>query len=491
MNLILSKLKEVVLSVLPITLIVVLLNFTLTPLETPYFIRFLIAAALIIIGLTVFLLGVDLGITPIGVDLGQSVAKSNRIWMVALAGILLGFFINIAEPDLHVLAGQVQSVTSALISKQLILIVVSVGIAVMLSLGLIRIVKYVPLNIMFTVLYAIIFFLAFFTTPEFLAISFDASGATTGALTTPFMLALALGVSRLKKDSKASEIDSFGLVGLASSGAIISVMVMSIISRPEGVAVAVATDEASTNSILLPFIQMLPTIAWEIALALMPIVIIFLISRKFSLKMSKKSFIKVLFGLIMTFTGLVIFLLGVNAGFMKVGNIVGFKFASMDSGLYVILAGFILGMVTIIAEPAVSILTHQIEDVTSGYVKRKVVMVFLALGVALAVALSIVRIVVPEIQLWHFLLPGYLLSIVMSFFTPKLFVGIAFDSGGVASGPMAATFILAFAQGAAEATESANVLIDGFGIIAMIAMTPLIALQILGFIFKIKSKKRG
>ncbi|HOD02143.1 MAG TPA: DUF1538 family protein, partial [Clostridiales bacterium] len=400
MNLILSKLKEVVLSVLPITLIVVLLNFTLTPLETPYFIRFLIAAALIIIGLTVFLLGVDLGITPIGVDLGQSVAKSNRIWMVALAGILLGFFINIAEPDLHVLAGQVQSVTSALISKQLILIVVSVGIAVMLSLGLIRIVKYVPLNIMFTVLYAIIFFLAFFTTPEFLAISFDASGATTGALTTPFMLALALGVSRLKKDSKASEIDSFGLVGLASSGAIISVMVMSIISKPEGVAAAVATDEASTNSILLPFIQMLPTIAWEIALALMPIVIIFLISRKFSLKMSKKSFIKVLFGLIMTFTGLVIFLLGVNAGFMKVGNIVGFKFASMDSGLYVILAGFILGMVTIIAEPAVSILTHQIEDVTSGYVKRKVVMVFLALGVALAVALSIVRIVVPEIQLW-------------------------------------------------------------------------------------------
>ena len=273
----------------------------------------------------------------------------------------------------------------------------------MLSLGLIRIVKYVPLNIMFTVLYAIIFFLAFFTTPEFLAISFDASGATTGALTTPFMLALALGVSRLKKDSKASEIDSFGLVGLASSGAIISVMVMSIISKPEGVAAAVATDEASTNSILLPFIQMLPTIAWEIALALMPIVIIFLISRKFSLKMSKKSFIKVLFGLIMTFTGLVIFLLGVNAGFMKVGNIVGFKFASMDSGLYVILAGFILGMVTIIAEPAVSILTHQIEDVTSGYVKRKVVMVFLALGVALAVALSIVRIVVPEIQLWHFL----------------------------------------------------------------------------------------
>ncbi len=491
MNVILEKLKEVVLSVLPITLIVVLLNFTLTPLETTDFIRFLIAVVLIIIGLTIFLLGVDLGITPIGVDLGRSIIKPGKIWVVALAGILLGFFINVAEPDLHVLADQVQSVTSGLISKQLILIVVSIGIAVLLSSGLLRIVKNIPLNIMFSVLYGIILILAFFTTPEFLAISFDASAATTGALTTPFMLALALGVSRLKKDSKASENDSFGLVGLASSGAIIAVMVMSIISKPEGIASVFVSNEAAADSILSPFIQKLPAISQEIALALIPIAVIFLVSRKFSLRISIKPFIKVLFGLILTFVGLVIFLLGVNAGFMKVGSIIGFKFASMDSGLYVILVGFFLGMVTIIAEPAVSVLTHQIEDVTSGYVKRKVVMVFLALGVALAVALSLVRIVVPEIQLWHFLLPGYIISIFMSFFTPKLFVGIAFDSGGVASGPMAATFVLAFAQGAAHATESANVLIDGFGIIAMIAMTPLIALQILGFVFKIKSKKRG
>ncbi len=207
--------------------------------------------------------------------------------------------------------------------------------------------------------------------------------------------------------------------------------------------------------------------------------------------MPKRAFIKILFGIILTFSGLVLFLLGVNAGFMEVGSVVGYKLASMDNSFYVVLAAFILGMVVILAEPAVSVLTHQIEDITSGYVKRSVVMVSLSIGVALAVALSVLRITVPSIQLWHYLLPGYILSVVMSFFTPPLFVGIAFDSGGVASGPMAATFVLAFAQGAAEATEGANVLVDGFGIIAMIAMTPLLALQILGLVFKLKSKKEG
>ncbi len=200
---------------------------------------------------------------------------------------------------------------------------------------------------------------------------------------------------------------------------------------------------------------------------------------------------KILFGLLFTFIGLVLFLVGVNAGFMDVGAAVGYSIASLDNKLYVVLVGFILGVVTILAEPAVYVLTHQIEDVTSGYVKRKVVMFTLAIGVGIAVALSMIRILIPELQLWQYLLPGYIISIAMSYFVPKLFVGIAFDSGGVASGPMTATFILAYAQGAAEAIEGANVLVDGFGMIAMVAMTPLIALQILGFIFKLKSKKGG
>lgn len=491
MSIIISKLKEVLYSVLPITIIVIILNFTLTPIETPLIIRFLLGAVIIILGLTIFLFGVDIGITPIGNMMGAAIVKSNRVRIVVIAGLLLGFFISVAEPDLHILAGQVDSVTSGLISKLAIIIVVSLGIAVMLSAGLTRIVYNFPLYKLLTILYGIILILSLFTTPEFLAIAFDASGATTGALTVPFMLALALGVSKLKKDSKSSENDSFGLVAIASAGAIIAVMIMSIITKTDKITGTLKNTEVLSTSIIAPFIREVPIIAGEVILALAPILIIFLIFQKISFKLPMLAVRKILFGLLFTFIGLVLFLLGVNAGFMEVGSTVGYKLASMENHMYVVLVGFVLGMVTILAEPAVYVLTHQIEDVTSGYVNRKVVMITLALGVALAVGLSIIRILIPEIKLWHYLLPGYIISIAMAYFVPNLFVGIAFDSGGVASGPMTATFILAFAQGAAEAIEAADVLVDGFGVIAMVAMTPLIALQTLGFIFEMKSRKGG
>ena len=491
MNLITSKLKEVLLSILPITVLVFILNATLTPIDTPTIIRFIIGAVLITIGLTTFLIGVDIGITPIGNNMGTSIAKTNKLWIVIIIGILLGFFISIAEPDLHILASQVQSVTSGTISKNMIVWVVSLGIAIMIAVGLSRIVYNFPLYKILTIVYGIILILSLFASREFLAIAFDASGATTGALTVPFILALAIGVSKMKKDSKASEKDSFGLVAVASTGAIISVMVMSILSKTDKITGTLENTEAVSTSILTPFIEHLPFLAKETAIALAPILVIFLFFQFISFKLSKSTVIKILFGILFTFIGLVLFLLGVNEGFMEVGSIIGFKLALLDNPVFVIAIGFILGMVTILAEPAVYVLVHQIEEVTSGYVKKKVVIITLSLGVALAVALSIVRILVPSIQLWHYLLPGYIVSIIMTYFVPKLFVGIAFDSGGVASGPMTATFILAFTQGAADAVEGANVLIDGFGVISMVAMIPLIALQILGLIFKIKSKKGG
>ncbi|MDD4189431.1 MAG: DUF1538 domain-containing protein, partial [Eubacteriales bacterium] len=231
MSVLLSKIKEVLYSVLPITIIVLILNFTIAPLELSLIVRFLIGAILIIIGLSIFLFGVDIGITPIGNVLGSSIAKKNKLWIVVVAGLVLGFIISIAEPDLHILAGQVDSVTAGLISKGIMVAVVSIGIAALLSFGLVRIVSNIPLNKVLTVAYAIIFLLALFTSREFLAISFDASGATTGAMTVPFILALAVGISSMKKDSMASEKDSFGLVAIASSGAIMSVMIMSIITK--------------------------------------------------------------------------------------------------------------------------------------------------------------------------------------------------------------------------------------------------------------------
>ena len=490
MSVFINKIKEVLFSVLPITVIVLILNFTITPMETSIIIRFLIGSVIVIIGLAIFLIGVDIGITPIGNIMGAKIAKTNKVWIVVVAGLVLGFFISVAEPDLQILAGQVDSVTLGLISKGSIVVVVSIGIAIMLAIGLIRIVYNFPLYKLLTILYGIIFLIAIFVSPEFLAISFDASGATTGALTVPFILALAMGVSKLKKDSKSSEKDSFGLVAIASTGAIISVMIMSVLSKTDKIAGSLA-QEIPSASIIYPFIHELPIIAVEILIAILPILITFLLLQKISFKLPKKEIIRILVGILFTFGGLVLFLVGVNAGFMNAGSALGFSIASLDNKAYVVIVGFILGVVTILAEPAVYVLTHQIEEVTSGYVKRKVVMITLTIGVGIAVALSMIRILVPELQLWQILLPGYLISIVMSYFVPKLFVGIAFDSGGVASGPMTATFILAYAQGAAESIEGANVLVDGFGIIAMVAMIPLIALQILGFIFKLKSKKGG
>ncbi|MGI5912357.1 MAG: DUF1538 domain-containing protein [Syntrophomonadaceae bacterium] len=486
MSVLIEKLKDVILSVLPITVIVLILNFTITPIETNLLIKFLLGAVFIIVGLSIFLFGIDIGISPLSKLMGYSATKTNKAWVVALAGLILGFFITIAEPDLLIFAGQVDAVSSGVISKLGIVVVVSIGIAVLLAIGLLRIVFDVALHKLLTILYLIILALALFTSPEFIAISFDASAATTGVLTVPFVLGLALGVSSLEKSGIKSEEDSFGLVAITATGAIITVMIMSAMSKVDKITGSLETHVAQSSSIIAPFISKLGTIAGEILIALLPLVILFFIFQKVSFKLSHKSFNKILKGLSYAYIGLVLFLVGVNAGFMNVGSVVGHSVASLEKQWIVIAIGFILGIVIVLAEPAVYVLTNQIEDVTSGSIKRTVVIVALSLGVGLAVVLSMVRIAVPGVQLWHYLLPGYAFAILLSYVVPKLFVGIAFDAGCVATGPMTATFILAFSQGAAEAIEGANVLVDGFGVIAMAALMPIITLQILGVIFKIK-----
>lgn len=489
-NILFEKFREVLVSVLPITLIVVILNFTLVPLELPIMLRFLLGALLIVVGLTIFLFGVDLSIAPIGNLMGTHITKSNKVWIVIVSGLLLGFFISVAEPDLHIIAGQVAIVSDNIITKFEIILYVSVGIALLLTLGFLRIIYNKSLSILLTILYGLILIVSLFTTEEFLAISFDASGATTGAMTVPFILALALGISSLKK-GRASEDDSFGLVGIASTGAILAVMLMSVVKGTKEISGSLDGQLSNSTAIILPFLQKLPTMLYEVALALLPIVILFIVFQIITFKLKKRPLKRIIKGLVYTLIGLVLFLTGVNAGFMEVGTLVGYTIASLDNKAILVGIGGLLGLVVILAEPAVYVLTKQIEDVTSGYLKRRVVLVALSLGVSLAVGLSMLRIIVPEIKLWHYLLPGYLLAIVLSYLVPKLFVGMSFDSGGVSSGPMTATFILAFAQGAAASTEGADVLVDGFGLIAMVAMMPIIALEILGLIFKLKTVKGG
>ncbi len=493
MEVFIDKLKEVLQSVLPITILVIILHFTIAPLPGIEFSRFLFGALLIIMGLAVFLFGVDIGITSIGNYLGKEIARSNSLKFVLVMGLILGFFISIAEPDLIILANQVSEVTDGAIPSTVLLVVVSVGIAFMMTIGLFRIVYRYPLRNIFFVIYTLIFLLAIFSSNDLFAIAFDASGSTTGALTVPFMLALATGVASLNHDSKSAEIDSFGLVGVASSGAILSVLILGLFTGDSGITGTLSVDVGAYTSWVVPFTDTLPHMALETVLSIAPILIIFVCYNLFvaKRKMQTADFKRAMLGLLYLYVGLVLFLTGVNAGFLNVGRQLGMTIAGMDSKWPVLFIGLLLGLVVILAEPAVYVLTHQIEDVTNGSVKRSVVLVFLSVGVGLAVLLSVVRVLVPEILLWHYLVPGYIIALVLAFRVPNLFVGMAFDAGGVSSGPMTATFILAFIQGVADITPHSNVLLDGFGMIAMVAMMPILSLQLLGAIYQQRSKKEG
>jgi hypothetical protein len=491
LNVFTEKIREVFFSVLPVTLIVLIFNLTVTPLGFPLLMRFLFAALLITIGLAIFLIGVDLAVTPLGSLTGENIIKKNKLWILLLSGVILGFFISVAEPGLLVLANQVALVTAGHVSAAGLVVMVSVGLGLLMAAGFVRIVYNVPLNKTLTGLYILTFVLALITKSEFLAIAFDASGATTGVMAVPFILALGMGVSAMKKDSKASEKDSFGLVAITSVGAILGVQLMSIFSGTIELGDSLHVALSTETGFIRPFLEALPGALQETSFVLLPLVVIFLTLQQILFKLNKKAFSRILKGFVYTFAGLVVFFTGVNAVFMDAGSMVGYKIAGTGNNFLVIVTGFFLGFTTILAEPAVHVLTHQIEDVTSGYVKGKAVLGALALGVGIAVAVSMLRILIPGFQLWHFLLPGFIIAIGMSYFVPQLFVGIAFDAGGVATGPITATFILAFTQGVAEAVEGASVLIDGFGMIAAVALLPIITLQLLGLIFQIKTRKGG
>lgn len=490
MNVLLDKFKEILFSVLPIVVLTVLMNFIFIHIEYHVFIRFLIGSVLIIIGLTFFLFGIEIGVAEIGLHMGREITKRSNIFILIFAGFALGFLISIAEPDLHILAQQVREVTQNAMSSDTLILTVSAGVAAFVVLGLLRIVFNVSQNIIFAVSYGTIFLIGLFSSAEFISISFDSSGTTTGAITVPFILALAIGVSAMKKNSKDSEIDSFGLVGMASAGAILGVLLLSVLSGTN----KISQDDFQFNleidtQIFGSFASHFFITLKECFLSLLPLVAIFLITNFISIRLRRKEFIRIIKGMIITLIGLFLFMWGVKSGFMDVGIVIGNKIGEIGSTPLTLFIGALVGLVAILAEPAVYVLTVQIENVTSGHLPKKIVLIFLAAGVSFAVMISMLRIIEPAFQLWHILLPGYIISLILSFIVPDLFVGIAFDAGGVASGPMTATFVLSLAQGLANATPTANVLIDGFGIIAAVALAPIISLQILGLIYKIKSAR--
>lgn len=486
MNIVIKKLKENSIAILLIIALVLLMHLFIIPISSNYWLNFLIGAVLVIIGLSLFLIGVDIGITPFGSFVGDRITKTNKLYFFIITGIILGFLISIAEPGLLILASQVDFITEQTISRIEIILFVSLGLAMMFAVGFLRILYNWRLYIVLLILYTIIFIGALFTPEAYLAIAFDTSGATTGILAVPFILALSVGISHMKKDSKQSEKDSFGLVAIASTGPILAIMLLSIIKKGglgEGVVDHQVPDISIINQLLF--------MARDALLAIGPLFIVYIISNVFFLKLSKRQNRRITKGFVYALLGLILFFFGINFGFMNVASSIATKLVAADKIFWLVLFGFILGVLTMIAEPAVNVLTHQIEEVTSGSIKREIVLIGLSAGSGIAIALSIIKILTDGFTLWYILLPGYLIALILMFFTPKLFVGIAFDAGGVATGPITTTFVLAFIYGVAETTGAMNVVVEAFGMIALVALMPIITLEIIGILFKIQSKKGG
>ena len=490
MNLFTAKLKETLISVTPIMVIILLLNFTLTPLESDTTIKFLIGTFMIIIGMPLFLLGIDISITPIGERISEFFVKTNKLLIILVGGGFFGFIVTIAEPDLHILANQVTSITSGRFDSNLMVVLVSIGVGMMVSLGIFRILKNLRLNRFMMVVYFIILGFGIFTQPDFLAIAFDASGNTTGSVSVPFILALAVGISAMTRSNEKEENDGFGMLGIASSGAILAVMIQGILTSTGPIDGSLPVAEDAAKGLFQEISSHISSSAKDTFIAIMPILAIYLIINFIWLKAPAYKIKRILVGIVYTYIGLIIFLAGINVGFLDASRSVGYQIAALGTPWLLVIVGMVFGIITIPAEPSVHVLTRQIEDNTAGSIKALTVMITLCLGVAVAVGLSMLRILIPTLQLWHMLLPGMVIAIALSFIVPDIFVGIAFDSGGVAAGTMTSVFILPFAQGAAEYIPGASIVQDGFGIIALVAMTPLIAVQLLGLIYKLKSRSQ-
>ncbi len=488
MDIIRDKFKETILAILPIVIVVIGINFFISPLPNSVLSRFLISAVLIVFGLTLFLFGVEICITPLSAIAGSTIAKRNKLSLVIGLSFLLGFVISIAEPDLLVLASQVSLVSAKAISVPTLLITVSAGMALLIAIGFIRVIYSIPLVIVLRLVYVIIGLLALVITPDFLAIAFDASGATTGIIAVPFMLAFASGISHMKQNSQEAENDAFGLVAVASAGAIIAVLLLAVFSSLNLEETALSFELNIRAGILSVFGAELVHTLHHALLAIAPILLIFVLLQFSLMKMSRSQFVKRIKGLLHATIGLICFFMGVNAGFIDLGKQLGYQIVQEGSLSLLLGIAFIFGLVSVLAEPAVHILAEQIQEVTGGSIPKIAVFLPLTTGVGMAVLLSVLRIQIPQIQLWHYLLPGYVIALLLTWFVPPLFVGIAFDAGGVATGPMTATFILAFTTGVASRTETANVLIDGFGMIALVALAPILTLQFVGLLYQFKRK---
>ena len=478
-----SKLKEAVDSVLPITLIVAVLCFFFVPVGSGLMLAFLVGAVMLILGMGLFTLGAELSMTQMGNLVGAKMTKSRRLWLILVLAFVLGVVITIAEPDLQVLAQNVPG-----IDKTMLILTVSVGVGIFLTICMLRILLGISLRTLLLIFYAIVFILAALSDPDFLSVAFDSGGVTTGPMTVPFIMALGVGVASIRSDEKAKS-DSFGLVALCSIGPILAVLLLGFL-YPENTASAsetVVNSFENTLTVGYSYLEELPAMMGEVAIALLPICVFFLLFQIFSLHLRKLPLLRILIGVGYTYVGLVLFLTGVNVGFSSLGYVLGGVIVEEGLGLLMIPLATLMGWFIINAEPAVHILNRQVEDLSAGAISARAMGMSLSIAVSAAGGLAMLR-VITGVSIMYFLVPGYFIALALSFFVPRTFTAIAFDSGGVASGPLTATFMLPFAMGACQALGG-NVMTDAFGLVALVAMMPLITVQVMGAIYVIKSRR--
>ena len=478
-----EKWKEALTSVVPICILVLALCFVTVPLPSDALSGFALGSVLVVVGMGLFNLGADMAMTPIGEAVGAALTRSRKIWILLLGGFLVGFFVTLAEPDLTVLASQVPSIPNLVI-----LLAVALGVGIFLMLALLRILYRVPMWILLLGSYGLAAALSFFVPPNFMAVAFDSGGVTTGPMTVPFILSLGAGVASIRAD-RSAENDSFGLVAFSSVGPILSVMILAVIYQAsDGEAEAILLPQAATSVLLFrTFWDALPHFMGEVGLALLPVAAFFLAFQLTVLHLRGERLRRILIGLVYTYVGLTLFMTGVNVGFMPVGHFLGESLAGFSFRWILIPVGMIMGWYVVAAEPAVAVLNQQVYEMTAGAVPKKALQTSLSAGVAVSVGLAMAR-VLYGIPILTLLAPGYGLAFLLMIFTPPVFTAIAFDSGGVASGPMTATFLLPMAIGACKAMGG-NAVADAFGVVALVAMTPLLAIQTLGIVYRLSTRK--
>ena len=478
-----EKTLESLSAVLPITFIVMIVSIILIPMDLGKFVMFLVGALMLIIGMGFFQLGAEMAMTPIGEGIGVQISKTKFTWLVAFIGFVMGVIITISEPDLQVLAEQVPSVPNLVL-----ILTVAIGVGIFLAMAVLRIKFQIDLPRMLIVLYLLLIALSFFVPREFLAVAFDSGGVTTGPMTVPFIMALGVGLASVRSD-KNSASDSFGLVALSSVGPILAVLILGCFYRPTEAdyLLGEVAHVATTRDVVSVFLHELPGFAGDVFLSLLPILAVFLVFQIITKRFLRRQIKRIAVGMLYTYIGLVLFLCGVDVGFAPVGAALGSSLAVLPYNWILIPIGMLIGYYIVKAEPAIQVLNHQVESVTDGAISVKAMNRSMSIGVAVSIGLAMLRILL-GIPIQWIIIPGYLIALVMSLFVPKIFVGIAFDSGGVASGPMTSTFLLPLSIGTCRALGG-NLMTDAFGVVALVALTPLIAIQIMGLVYKVKTAK--